>query len=203
MRARDAIESMLSEFGFDPSFPLVVPFGLVMCHRKNILTRNPNPGFIGAMRTKTFGLILAVCFLSAGACFADPYKGTWKLDAAKSKLGKGTGRNNVVNYEFEFPGLRTKVLIDGVDASGHAFHSAWEGRFDGKERPVTGDPMSDSRSYTKVNENTLDFTAKKAGKVVATGRIVVAADEKTRTVTSWSTNSRGKKVKSIAFYNKS
>ena len=63
--------------------------------------------------------------------------------------------------------------------------------------------MSDSRSYTKVNENTLDFTAKKAGKVVATGRIVVAADEKTRTVTSWSTNSQGKKVKSIAVYDKS
>ena len=167
------------------------------------MTRNPNPGFIGAMRTKTFGLILAVCFLSAGACFADPHKGTWKLDAAKSKLGKGTGRNKVVTYEFEFPGLRTKVLIDGVDASGHAFHSAWEGRFDGNERPVTGDPTSDSRSYTKVNENTLDFTAKKAGKVVATGRIVVAADEKTRTVTSWSTNSRGKKVKSIAVYDKS
>ena len=154
------------------------------------------------MRTKTFGLILTVCFLSAGACFADPHKGTWKLDAAKSKLGKGTGRNNVVNYEYQFPGLRTKVLVDGVDANGHAFHSVWEGRFDGNERPVTGDKTSDSRSYTKVNENTLDFTAKKAGKVVVTGRIVVAADEKTRTVTSWSTNSEGKKVKSVAVYNK-
>jgi hypothetical protein len=166
------------------------------------LTGNKNPGFIGTMRTKIFGLILAVCFLSAGACFADPHKGTWKLDAAKSKLGKGTGRNDVVNYEYEFPGLRTKVLIDGVDAHGHAFHSAWEGRFDGQERPVTGDPNSDSRSYTKVNENTLDFTVKKAGHVVATGRIVVAADEKTRTVTSWSTDSKGKKIKSIAFYHK-
>jgi hypothetical protein len=155
------------------------------------------------MTTKTFGLILTFCFLSVGACFADAFKGTWKLDAAKSKLGQGTGRNDVVNYEYQFPGLRTKVLIDGVDANGHAFHSAWEGRFDGNERPVTGDPTSDSRSYTKVNENTLDFTAKKAGKVVATGRIVVAADEKTRTVTSWSTNSKGKKVKSIAVYDKS
>ena len=154
------------------------------------------------MTRKTFGLILTICLLSAGACFADPHKGTWKLNAAKSKLGKGTGRNNVVNYEYEFPGLRTKVLIDGVDASGHAFHSSWEGRFDGKEHPVTGDRMSDSRSYTKVNENTADFTVKKAGKVVATGRIVVAADEKSRTVTSWSTNSQGKKVKSVAVYDK-
>lgn len=154
------------------------------------------------MKTRAFGLILAISFLTASACFADAFKGTWKLDPAKSKLGKGTARNNVVNYEYEFPGLRTKVLIDGVDAHGHPFHSAWEGRFDGKERPVTGDAMSDSRSYTKVNENTLDFTVKKAGHVVATGRIAVTADEKSRTVTSWSTDAHGKKVKSIAVYNR-
>jgi len=154
------------------------------------------------MRTRIFGLIFVVCFLGAGVCFADPHKGTWKLNEAKSKLGKGTGRSNVVNYEYEFPGVRTKVLIDGVDAHGHAFHSVWEGRFDGQQRPVSGDPNSDSRSYTKVNENTVDFTVEKAGHVVATGRIVVAADEKSRTVTSWSTNSHGKKVKSIAFYDK-
>jgi hypothetical protein len=153
------------------------------------------------MKTKTFGLILAVCFLSAGACFANPHIGTWKLDAANSKLGKGAGRNNTVNYENEFP-MRMKVLIDGVDSHGHPFHSAWDGHFDGKDYKVTGDATSDSRSYTKVNENTLDFTAKKAGKVVNSGRIAVAADEKTRTVTSWSTDAKGKKVKSIAVYHK-
>jgi hypothetical protein len=167
-----------------------------------MLTPNQNRGFIGGMTRKTIGLILAACFLSAGACFADPHKGTWKLDPAKSKLGKGTGRNNVVNYEYEFPGLRTKCLIDGVDGSGHAFHSVWEGRFDGKDYPVSGDPASDSRSYKKVNENTTEFTVKKGGNVVASGRIVVAADEKTRTVTGWSTDSHGKKVKSVAFYHK-
>ena len=153
------------------------------------------------MRTKTFGLILAVCVLSAGACFANPYEGTWKLDLAKSKLGKGATRNNTVNYEHEFP-YKTKVLIDGVDAHGHPFHSAWEGRFNGKDYPVTGDSTSDSRSYTEVNANSLNFTAKKAGQVVAAGRIAVTADEKTRTVTSWSTDAKGKKVKSIAVYNK-
>ncbi len=140
--------------------------------------------------------------MSAGICFADPFKGTWKLNPAKSKLGKGAGRSNVVNYEFEFPGMRTKVLVDGVDAFGHAFHSSWEGRFDGKERPVAGDSMSDSRSYTKVNENTLDFTVKKGGHVVGGGRIVVAADEKSRTVNSWSMNAKGQKVKSMAFFDR-
>ena len=134
------------------------------------------------MKTKIFGLILAVCFLSASASFANPFDGTWKLDTAKSMLGKGSGKNNTVNYEHEFP-YKTKILIDGVDAHGHPFHSAWEGRFDGKDYPVTGDMTSDARSYTKVNENTLDYTAKKGGQVIGSGRIAVAADEKTRTVT--------------------
>ena len=153
------------------------------------------------MKTKTFGIILAVCFLSAGACFANPHMGTWNLDVAKSKLGKGPARNNVVTYERQFF-YRIKVVIDGRDSHGHPFHSEWDGNFDGKDYPVTGDSTSDSRSYTKVNENTLDFTAKKAGKVVTSGRIAVAADEKTRTVTSWSTNAKGKKVKIIAVYHK-
>jgi hypothetical protein len=154
------------------------------------------------MRTKTFALVLAICFLSAGASFANPFLGTWKLNAAKSKLAKGAARNNVVNYEREFP-LNTKVLIDGIDAHGHPFHSSWEGDFDGKDHRVTGDATSDSRSYTKVNENTLEFTIKKAGQIVGGGRIAVTADEKTRTVTSWSTDAKGKKVKSIAVYEKS
>ena len=153
------------------------------------------------MKTKTFGLILAVCFLGAGACFADVFEGTWHLDAAHSKLGKGAARNNVVNYESEFP-FKTKVLIDGVDAHGHPFHSSWEGKFNGKDYPVTGDSTSDSRSYKEINANTMDFTTKKAGAVVSEGRIAVAADEKTRTVTSWSTDKKGKKVKSIAVYHK-
>ena len=153
------------------------------------------------MKTKTLSLILVLCFAGAGACLADPFMGTWKLNAAKSHLGKGGARNNVVNYESESP-FKTKVLIDGVDAHGHTFHSAWEGRFDGKDYPVTGDMTSDARSYTKVNENTLDFTVKKGGQAIGGGRIAVAADEKSRTVTSWTTNAKGKRVKTVAVYDK-
>lgn len=153
------------------------------------------------MKSKIFGLILAVCFLSAGACFANPFMGQWKLNEAKSKLGRGAARNHTVTYEWQFP-MKTKVLVDGVDSHGHPYHSAWMGNFDGKDYPVTGDMTSDARSYTKVNENTLDFTSKKGGAVVGGGRIAVTADEKTRTVTSWSTNAEGHKVKSIAVYDR-
>jgi len=168
---------------------------------KKGLTRNKNPVFIARMRTKTFGLILALCFLTAGACFASPQLGTWKLNPAKSKTGRGIGRNNTVVYEWAFP-LRYRVEIDGIDAKGKAFHSQWVGDFDGKDYPVSGDATSDARAYSKVNDNTLNFTIKKGGKVTATGRIVVAADGKTRTVTSWSRDSKGKRITIRAIYNK-
>ena len=72
------------------------------------------------------------------------------------------------------------VTTDGVDADGKPIHAEWKGKFNGKDYEVTGDPTADMRSYTKVNDQTLDMTAKKNGQVVATGRIVVTADGKSR-----------------------
>ena len=48
----------------------------------------------GAMKTKTIGLILALCFFAGAACFAadDPQMGTWKLNESKSKLTPGDGK---------------------------------------------------------------------------------------------------------------
>jgi len=49
---------------------------------------------------------------------------------------------------------------------------------------------------------TLNLTVKKEGKVTVTGSIVVAADGKSRTVTTTGTDSKGKKVHSTAAYDK-
>jgi flavin-dependent dehydrogenase len=48
----------------------------------------------------------------------------------------------------------------------------------------------------------LELTTKKDGKVTITGRIVVAADGKSRTLTTSGTDAQGKKFKSIAVYDK-
>jgi hypothetical protein len=53
-----------------------------------------------------------------------------------------------------------------------------------------------------VNDNTMDFAVKKDGKVVASGRIVVAPDGNSRTVTTRATNSKGKRITSVAVYDK-
>jgi uncharacterized protein with GYD domain len=56
-----------------------------------MLTGNGDTDSIGLMKTKTTGLILALCFFGAALCFADdPQMGTSKLDESKSKLTPGT-----------------------------------------------------------------------------------------------------------------
>ena len=152
------------------------------------------------MKAKTIALSISLVFVSVAMGFqTNPQMGTWKLNEAKSKFA-GKARNQTVVYETA--GDQTKVTVDGVDENGGAVHNEWTGKFDGKDYPVTGDATSDSRSYRMINKNTLALTGKKGGKVTLTGRIVVSRDGKTRTVTTTTTNSQGKKVRNVAVYDK-
>lgn len=152
------------------------------------------------MKTKTVGLALMLCLFGAAICLADPQMGTWKLNEAKSKFAPGVPKNNTVVYEAV--GDNVKITVDGTDKDGNATHNEWTGKFDGKDYPVTGDPNMDARSYKKVNDRTLEMTAKKDGKVTVSGRIVVSADAKTRTVTVGGTDADGKKFQSKVVYDK-
>jgi hypothetical protein len=97
---------------------------------------------------------------------------------------------------------QVKVKSDRIGGDGKPIHIEWSGKFDGKDYPVAGDPNSDTRSYTKLNDRTLATTAKKNGKVTVTGQIVVSADGKSRTLTVTGTTPKGKKVKNVAVYDK-
>jgi hypothetical protein len=153
------------------------------------------------MKTKTSLLTLALCLAAGTICFASPMMGTWKLNEAKSKITPGSGKNTTVVYNEAMLG-KVKITVDGIDANGKPAHHEWTGKFDGKDYPVSDDRGTDMRSYKKVDDRTMDFTAKKGGKVTVTGRIVVAADGKSRTVTTSGTNSKGKKFKNTAVYDK-
>jgi hypothetical protein len=153
------------------------------------------------MKTRIAVTALALSFMAAGACFAaNPHMGTWKLNEAKSKITPGTLKNTHVVYSSMLGQM--KVKSDGIGADGKPVHIEWSGKFDGKDYPVSGDPNSDTRSYTKVNDRTLTTTAKKNGKVTVTGQIVVSADGKSRTVTLTGTTPKGKKFKNVAVYDK-
>ena len=154
------------------------------------------------MRTKTIALSLGL-ILAAGALYAaDPFMGTWKLNESKSKLTRGTAKNHTVVYDDRLIRNKVTVKADGVDADGKPVHSEWKGKFNGKDYEVSGDPSGDMRSYTKVNDQTMDMIVKKGDKIVAHGRIVVSADGKSRVVTLTGTTAKGKKFTNTAVYDK-
>lgn len=153
------------------------------------------------MRRKTVLGGIVAFFAGIAVCLgADSNMGTWKLNEAKSKLNPAATKNHTVVYEAA--GDSVKVTVDGVGSDGKPVHSEWTGKYDGKDYPATGDPTSDMRSYKQTDPNTLEFVGKKGGKVTVTGRVVVAADGKSRTVRTSSTDASGKKISQLAVYDK-
>jgi hypothetical protein len=153
------------------------------------------------MKRRVILLTLATLFASATVCLAQsPHMGTWKLNEAKSKIPAGATKNNTVIYEAA--GDSIKVTVDGVDGAGNPIHSEWTGKFDGKYSAVTGDPTSDTRSYRRINSHTLALTGKQGSKITVSGRIVVSANGRTRTVTNTVTDPKGKRTTIRAVYDK-
>lgn len=154
------------------------------------------------MTSRKFALAVVGCFLAGMVVFAaeSPHMGTWKLNEAKSKVGAGAPKNSTVVYSAA--GDSVKVTVDGVDGAGKPSHNEWTGKFDGKDYPVAGEATADTRAYTKVSDTTLTFSQKKDGKVTTSGKIVISADGKSRTVTTTTTGADGKKVNSTAVYDK-
>lgn len=153
------------------------------------------------MKATRVAVTLAFCLLAAAVCFAqNPFMGTWKLNDAKSKFGAGATKSTTVTYEVS--GNSIKVTVDGIDGTGNPVNSVWTGKFDGKAYPLTGGSKGSTRSYRKIGTRTLAFTKRKGGKITTAGRIVTSVDGKSRTVTSTSTDASGKKIHSVAVYDK-
>jgi hypothetical protein len=153
------------------------------------------------MKTRTIGLTLGMLFVGLAMCSAqNPNLGTWKLNEAKSKLTAGLPKNLTVKYEAV--GDNIKGTIDGVDGQGKPTHTEWTGKFDGKDYPVTGDPAADTRAVKQVDDHNYQLTVKKAGKVTMTGKAVISADGKSRTVSVSGKDSMGMKIESTSVYDK-
>ncbi|HZE57816.1 MAG TPA: hypothetical protein VE031_08170, partial [Chthoniobacterales bacterium] len=149
------------------------------------------------MKTKITVLALLISAVAASLCIAadDTFMGTWKLNEAKSKIGAGMPKNNTVVYAQS--GDEVTITVDGTDA-GKAVHHVWTGKFDGKDYAAKGSDMQDTRAYTKVDANTLTYKVKKNGKDVGSGKVVVSADGKSRTVTESNTGKDGKEATTTA-----
>jgi hypothetical protein len=151
------------------------------------------------MNTKRTVLSTALWLAAVAVAFAaDPNVGSWKLNEAKSKIAAGAPKNQTVVYTAA--GDSYKCVVDGVDGTGKAAHNEWTGKFDGKDYPVTGDPASDTRSLKLASPGHYVLSNGKDGKTIVTGTVEFSADNKTRTLTTHMTDAAGKKVTSIAVY---
>lgn len=149
------------------------------------------------MKTKPMAFAMVFCAMAAVGFAADPNVGSWKLNEAKSKFAPGSPKNVTVVYTAE--GDAYKCVVDGVDGAGKPTHNEWNGKFDGKDYPVNGDPTADTRSV-KLVTGLYALNNKKDGKITVTGTIHFSADGKTRTLATQMTDAAGKKVTSTAVY---
>ena len=138
----------------------------------------------------------------AGAQSKDPFVGTWKLNVAKSTYSSGAApKSTTSTYEAAGKGYKVSVKIE--PASGPAQEWSYTSNLDGKDAPVSGNhPNADTIAAKRIDAHTLELVNKKGGKITTTQKNVVAADGKTRTVTTTGTDAAGQKVSSVALYEK-
>ena len=143
-----------------------------------------------------------ICTLAVGLYAAEnPFAGTWKLNAAKSKLaGSGIGPSGGVRVESE--GTTYKASVDTTNEKGQPVKFDYEATLDGKPSKVTGSATIDELSLKRVNDHTIDATGKKGGKVVYTDKRTVSKDGKTYTISRTGTSPDGKKYHSTIVFDK-
>jgi hypothetical protein len=153
------------------------------------------------MKVRAFMLALAICVAGATVSLAQDLNiGTWKLNEAKSQIPAGSIKNTTVVYQAQ--GDSMKVITDGFGGDGKPMHTEWTGKLDGKDYPLTGDPRANARSIKKTDDHHMALANKMNGKVVTTGSIVIAKDGKSRTLSASATDPSGKKLTSLAYYDK-
>jgi hypothetical protein len=152
------------------------------------------------MKIRSMVLTVVVCLVAIFSFAQNPNMGTWKLNEGKSKLAAGMMKNTTVVYTTA--GDSVKCTTDGTGPDGKPMHTEWTGKFDGKDYPLTGDRSADSRAYTQVDDRTLTLENKKGGVVTTSGKIVLSADGKMRTLTMSGKNAAGEPVSGSAVYDK-
>jgi len=133
----------------------------------------------------------------------DPFVGTWRLNAAKSKYTPGPVPKSVTST-YEAAGKGYKVSVRNEPATGPVQQYSYTTNLDGADSPMTGNnPNADTIAVKRIDANTLETVNKKGGKVTTTQRNVVSADGKTRTVTTTGIDGQGQKVNNVGVFEKS
>lgn len=154
------------------------------------------------LRATVLGIALVgLAALQAAGQATDPLIGTWELNVAKSQFTPGPAPKSETRI-YVMAGQDIKASSKGVDASGKPTAGEWTINYDGKDRPQTGNPDADTLSLKRVDDHTVSFTQKRAGKVVITGTRTISADGKVMTITTKGTNAKGQPINEVMVFDK-
>jgi len=129
--------------------------------------------------TLTAAATLAMISLASLADTADPFVGTWVLNAAKSTCDPPPSPKS---HNFRIAKLKGGAFhetIDLVEGDGTKTHIEFITARDGKFVPVTGSGYAESVSVTQVDQRTFKYVFKKARKPIESGTFTVSEDGKT------------------------
>lgn len=108
------------------------------------------------------------------------FAGTWKLNLTKSDIPPVT-KSQVLTIETD--GVNVTMREELVNDKDELLLIAVQGRFDGRDNPVTGTAFADTVSYRLLDSHTIEGIAKKDGRICVKETAVLSEAENVVRVT--------------------
>ena len=152
-------------------------------------------------RISILGLTITLVGIHPAAQGADSSIGTWVLNIPKSTFNPGPPPQSE-SRTYVMVHQETKLTSTGVDGDGKPTTREWTIGYDGKDRPMTGDPDADMVSLKRLDAFTTEFSQKNAGKVVITGTQAISKDGTVMTITTSGINAKGQTINNVLVFDK-
>lgn len=144
---------------------------------------------------------VAMLAFAAVASAGNPAVGTWTLNVAKSKFSPGPApTSDTRTYTESADGITMTWKSTGANGKEMTVQTTY--RTDGKDYPVTGNPMFDTLSLKQVDSHTVEVVQKKGGKVIGHSTRTVSKDGKVLTLSSKGTSADGVAYDNVMVYDK-
>ena len=146
-------------------------------------------------------LVLVLLGFAATLCAADPFAGTWKMNAAKTKFKVGTAPKEQTVTISE-SGSDLNVKVEGIAADGSKISVSYTVPSAGGTGKILEGPSYDGISGKRIGPNERVMSYMKGGKAVYTTHSKLAADGNSLSVSSKGVNPLGQTVDATVAYDK-
>jgi hypothetical protein len=140
------------------------------------------------------GLVLLAASMAAAA--ADPFDGKWQLNVANSMFDPGPGPKSMVRTQSIQDDTYT-VVSEIVEEDGSSRTLTYSAKIDGNDHPITGSVNADTISFKRIDPRTLEYTQKKGGKVVISGKHTISEDGTEFEISSKGTDPQGDELRNL------